>query len=47
MLRSICGFDERNFLLPSESTFSRAFASISTSQVGEKLLKYIIIPIAL
>jgi hypothetical protein len=42
VLRSICGFDERNFLLPSESTFSRTFADLSKSQVGEKLLKYII-----
>jgi hypothetical protein len=42
VLRSICGFDERNFLLPSESTFSRAFADISKSQVGEKLLQYMI-----
>jgi hypothetical protein len=43
VLRAICGFDERNFLLPSESTFSRAFAEISDSKVGEKLLEYIII----
>ena len=42
VLRSICGFDERNFLLPSESTFSRAFAEISKSQVGEKLMEYIV-----
>ncbi len=41
-LRSICGFNERNIVLPSESTFSRAFADISKSQVGEKLLQYMI-----
>jgi hypothetical protein len=42
VLRSICGFDERNSLLPSESTFSRAFAEIVNSKVGEKLLEYIV-----
>jgi hypothetical protein len=43
VLRTICGFDERNQLLPSESTFSRSFKEISDSKVGEKLLEYIII----
>lgn len=42
VLRSICGFDERNFLLPSASTFSRAFKEISNSKIGEKLLEYIV-----
>lgn len=42
-LRVICGFDSRNNVIPSESSFSREFARLSKLGVADKIHKYLVV----